>query len=134
MPCVKHCRICGKPFRGEFQDVMAKLRRHRKQAHPKAHRESVKKMLRTKGILDPLKARKGLIKKPKVLAFKDYDAKGLIRMLHREDGTLFPEIAIYPTSHKLVTLTDCLKDAGLKQEARGKWVLRTNKFNIFVYI
>ena len=129
-----HCRLCGKPIKGrDFAERMKKLRHHRKEKHPTAHRKSVKKTLKTKGIYDPLKARRGLIKKPKVLSFKDYDAKGLIRLLNRENN-LFPEFAIYPTTHKLVTLQDCFKDAGFKQESRGKWVLRTNKFNIFVYI
>jgi len=44
-----HCRICGKPVRGySFESRMKKLRRHRKRAHPHAHRRSVKKALATK--------------------------------------------------------------------------------------
>ena len=153
---VIHCRLCGKAIKGmDFAERMKKLRHHRKLKHPTAHKRSVAKAMVSKGYdkawrrkakldpamyafekkkLDPLKARKGLIKKPKVLSFKDYDAKGLIRILQRENEPLFPEFAIYPTAYKLVTLQDCFKDAGLKEESRGKWVLRTNKFNIFVYI
>jgi hypothetical protein len=112
---------------------MAKLRRHRKKEHPTAHARSIKKALKTKGIYDPLKVRKGLIKKPKVEAFSDHKASGLIRILERQEGTLFPEFALYPKSDRKL-LTESLKDAGLKQESRDKWVLRTNKFNIFVYI
>ena len=134
MPCTKHCSICGKAFKGSFQDVMAKLRRHRKQAHPKAHKKSVKKTLKTKGILDPLKVRKGLTKKPKVLNYMDYKGEGLMRVLVREKDR-FPEFALYITKPKAwQTTKDALIDAGLMEESRGKWVLRTNKFNIFVYI
>jgi len=125
-----HCSLCGKPIKGRnFQERMAKLRRHRKQKHPKAHKKSVKKMLKTKGILDPLKVRKGLTKKPKILAVEDVKASGLVRLLRREKD-IFPEFALYP-NRKFQTLA--LKHAGLKEESRGKWVLRTNKFNIFVY-
>jgi hypothetical protein len=134
---------------------MAKLRRHRKQKHPKAHKKSVKKALKTKGYptsmgelskiakkpskrkrmgkwkLDPLKVRKGLIKNPKVLGFSDYKCAGLVRVLRRV-GDNFPEFALYP-SRKTIIIPS-LQQAGFKQESRGKWVLRTNKFNIFVYV
>lgn len=44
MPETIHCSICGKAIRGEnFQDWMAKLRRHRKKYHPAAFKRSVKK-------------------------------------------------------------------------------------------
>jgi len=138
-----HCRLCGKPIKGmDFAERMAKLRHHRKLKHPTAHKRSVAKAMVTKGYdkkwkkrakLDPLKARKGLIKKPKVEAYTDHKANGLIRILERQEGTLFPEFALYPKSDRKL-LTESLKDAGLKQESKGKWVLRTNKFNIFVYI
>lgn len=46
------CSICGKRIRGtknvEFKERMEKLRRHRKKKHPKAHKKSIKKMLKTK--------------------------------------------------------------------------------------
>jgi len=151
-----HCRICGKAIKGmDFAERMAKLRHHRKLKHPKAHRESVKKMLKTKGYptsmeqlakigkkpskrkrmqkwkLDPLKARRGLIKKPKVTDYTDTIAEGLIRVLKRKKD-LFPEFALYSRKHPDIELS--LLHAGFKEEARGKWVLRTNKFNIFVYI
>lgn len=117
---------------------MAKLRRHRKEAHPKAHKESIKKALRTKGLLDPLKVkvRRHLIKKPKVKGFTDLKGEGTIRVLWREHD-YFPEFALYPKRTKGAMpkhLAEPLKDAGLKEEARGKWVLRTDKFSIFVYI
>jgi len=159
MPCVKHCRICGKPFKGEFQDVMQKLRRHRKQAHPKAHRESVKKMLKTKGILDPRgeekesikalktalalsgdfdpKKRSKLINKPKVVSFNDIEGRGLIRVLRREDGSHYPEFALYP-SRVMQTIgfhmEESLRDARFSLESKGKWILRTKKYSIFVYV
>lgn len=86
----------------------------------------------------PLKVRKGLTTKPKVLSFADYTAIGLVRVLHRQDGSFFPEFALYPKSigGKLLAwrTIKSLKDAGLKEEAKGKWVLRTNKFSIFVYV
>jgi hypothetical protein len=132
MPCTKHCRLCGKAFRGEFPDVMAKLRRHRKREHPTEHRKSVKKTLKTKGKYDPLKVRKGLTNKPKVHRFIDQKARGLIRVLYRKDGTYFPEFALYTT--KKAHIIGSLIHASLKEESKGKWVLRTNKFNIFVYI
>ena len=178
MPCYPrsktvHCRICGKTIKGkDFAERMAKLRRHRKQAHPKAHRESVRKSLKTKGILDPdtvyscprcgkrikglrnlrkhmekehgwkfekpterldpekLKARRGLINKPRVLAVEDIRSGGLVRLLRRQED-IFPEFALYP-KRKFQPLA--LKFAGFNEESRGKWVLRTNKFNIFVYL
>jgi hypothetical protein len=79
---------------------------------------------------DALKVRKGLTKKPKVLSYRDFKAKGLIRILERADGSTFPEFALYPR----YSMSKVLLNAGFKEEARGKWVLRTNKFNIFVYI
>jgi len=137
-----HCRICGKPIKGrDFAERMAKLRHHRKQKHPTAHKRSVAKAMVTKGYdktwrrkakLDPLKARRGLIKKPKVLGYSDIKASGLIRILEREDHKLFPEFALYPPHSKKMEYA--LAHAGLMPESKGKWVLRTNKFNIFVYI
>lgn len=44
-----HCKICGKAIRGTtFGARMKKLRRHRKKAHPTAHKRSIRKALRTK--------------------------------------------------------------------------------------
>lgn len=133
MPCTKHCSLCGKPFKGNFQDVMAKLRRHRKQSHPKAHRESVKKALKTKGY-DPLKTRSKMINKPTVTSFTDYRMSGLIRILRRADASYYPEFTLYPRKKGIAYIIGSLTDAGLKQEEKGKWVLRTNKFSIFVYL
>lgn len=130
MPCTKHCSLCGKAFKGSFAEVMRKLRSHRKREHPKAHKKSVKKTLKTKRVLDPLKKRAELISKPKVLGFSDINGGALIRILKRESD-YFPEFALYP---RRKFSPECLEDAGLKQESRGKWVLRTNKFNIFVYV
>ena len=181
-----HCSLCGKPIKGRnFQERMAKLRRHRKRAHPTAHKRSVAKAMVTKGYdrkwrkraglldprktyimrecerclkevmtrrvkwegkphylcepcirsirefgtFDPLKVRKGLIKKPKVLEYRDFKADGLIRILSRQYD-YFPEFALYP---KTALSPSVLFDAGFKEESRDKWVLRTNKFNIFVY-
>jgi hypothetical protein len=40
------CSICGKTFRVKnFADQMAKIRHHRKVAHPKAFRASVRKSI-----------------------------------------------------------------------------------------
>jgi TRAP-type C4-dicarboxylate transport system substrate-binding protein len=53
-PCPKpiHCKICGKAIAGtakaDFKTRMAKLRRHRKRSHPKAHKKSIKKAVRTR--------------------------------------------------------------------------------------
>lgn len=132
MPETVHCRICGKAIAGaSFKERMAKIRRHRKSEHPTAHKRSVAKARKAKNAkLDPLKPRKRLINKPKVIDHVDVKAGGLIRVLYREDNTVFPEFALYPKSLDVT----CLKHAGLIEENRGKWVLRTNKFNIFVYI
>jgi len=140
---VVHCSICGYAVKGyDFYERMSKLRRHRKEAHPKAHKGSVKKGLRTKrkrGIIhdphypycDPekkLKVRTRAIEKPRVVRVRDIKGSGLFRVLEREDESRFPELAIYP---KRID-QKALKDAGFKEEKRNYWVLRTNKFNLFV--
>lgn len=57
-----NCSVCGarspKKYlaEGQFQKRMSWLRRHRKRKHPRLHKKSTRKMLRTK-------KRKGLIKK-----------------------------------------------------------------------
>lgn len=44
-----HCSICGASIRGStFNARMTKLRRHRKRMHPKAHRASVRKAVRSR--------------------------------------------------------------------------------------
>jgi hypothetical protein len=84
------------------------------------------------GAYDPniiIKLRKGLKNKPRVLGYSDIKGAGLVRILTREKD-YFPEFALYPERG----LTGpALKDAGFVEESRGKWVLRTNKFNVFVY-
>ena len=102
----------------------------------------LKKKTKKMGLYDPkkkaLKVREKLTNKPKVLGFKDFKASGLVRVLQREDAKnrevmdYFPEFALYPK--KSPRIESGLTDAGFKQESRGKWVLRTNKFNIFVYV
>jgi len=128
-----HCRICGYSIKGtSFQARMKKLRSHRKLEHPKAHKESVKKTSKTKSVLDPIKQRKKLIATPRVLKFKDFKGSGLIRVLTRE-GSFFPEFALYP-NHVTRDMMLSFVDAGFTDEGKGKWVLRTNKFSIFVYV
>lgn len=90
--------------------------------------ETKRAILKGEGKLDPLRVRKGLIKKPKVLKYRDYKAGGLIRILTRERDH-FPEFALYAKR----SLDAELKEAGFTMENKGKWVLRTNKFNIFVF-
>jgi hypothetical protein len=52
------------------------------------------RMLKQAGVLDPdIMVRRRLIKKPMVLDYYDFEADGLIRVLLREDKTLFPELA-----------------------------------------
>lgn len=86
--------------------------------------------------LDPELKERNLTATPRVVKFKDYKGKGLIRVLWRANKTLFPELALFlkfrGMAHELQD--DMLKDAGLTEEKNGKWVLRTNKFNIFVYV
>jgi len=87
---------------------------------------------------DALKVRRGLIKKPKVLGYADFEGTdSMIRILHRVDDTYFPELALFTSKYKpkmdKQRIGEVLRDAGFSEEARGKWVLRTNKFSIFVY-
>jgi len=79
---------------------------------------------------DYLKVRDKLIHKPQIVDYFDVEAKsGLIRVLIREKDS-FPEFALYmPKDFTFASL----EDAGLREEESGKWVLRTDKFNIFVY-
>ena len=87
--------------------------------HPKAHKKTIK-------------VRKKLISKPVVKSFKDFPASGLIRVLDREKDK-FPEFALYPRAKNVAKVSKSLRDAGLKEEEKGKWVLRTDSFSIFVY-
>jgi len=147
-----HCSICGEAIRGDdFGERMRKLRRHRKAKHPKAHKKSVKKTLKTKrarGIInkhDPrkkssvLQIRKHLVEKPAVVRFGDFEGTdSMIRLLLRSDDSTFPEFALYtdryrPRFNKKV-MGQALRDAKFTEEARGKWVLRTDKFSIFIYM
>lgn len=51
MPETIHCRVkgCGKAIRVKnFPDAMKKLREHRRTAHPKAFKESIKKGIATR--------------------------------------------------------------------------------------
>jgi hypothetical protein len=79
-----------------------------------------------------IKIRRKLISKPAVKSYKDYAANGLIRVLDR-DKDKFPEFALYPRARNKAKVEKALRNAGLKEDAKGKWVLRTDKFNIFVY-
>jgi len=139
-----HCSICGESIKGkDFGERMRKLRRHRKAEHPKAHKKSVKKTLKTKrarGIIDKhprkkkgLKQRTRLVSTPQVQGYEDLPVSGLIRVLFRADNTDFPEFAFYPSKRAFAKVNPSLVDAGFKEEERGKWVLRSNKFSIFVY-
>ena len=140
-----HCSICGKAITGkDFGERMRKLRKHRKEMHPTAHKRSVKKTLKTKrrkGIIhDPsntIRIRKTMITKPKVVTFEDVEGRGLIRVLRRENGSHFPEFAIYPSEVMQMVgfhMVESLRDAGFREQETDKWVLRTNRFNIFVYL
>lgn len=83
---------------------------------------------------DPVvKVRRRLISLPSVKSFKDFNCSGLIRVLDREKDK-FPEFALYPRNRNLAKIVKGLRDAGLAQEEKGKWVLRTDKFNVFVYV
>jgi len=53
-----------------------------------------------------------------VLSYRDYPVKGLIRLLFLEDGSIFPEYALYNA-----------KKAGLKKDFK----YRGKEFNLFVY-
>jgi hypothetical protein len=139
-----HCSLCGQAITGyDFPERMDKLRKHRKMKHPKAHKQSVKKSAATKRKkrkLDPLKTRTGLIANPQVKSYKDTEAMGTIRVLQRKNAPFFPELALTVPDAKtlpsktIADISTSLESAGFTFEGRGKWVLRTNKFNIFVYI
>lgn len=55
---IMHCKLCGKAtpsYCKTFEQQMAWLRKHRKRKHPKAHKKSVRKTLKTKrkkGLID----------------------------------------------------------------------------------
>lgn len=94
----------------------------------------LRKSRKRKKAKDPvLKVRRKLISLPHVKAFKDFNCSGLIRVLDREKDK-FPEFALYPRNRNLAKIVKGLRDAGLAQEEKGKWVLRTDRFNIFVYV
>jgi len=57
-------------------------------------------------------------RRKKVLSYRDYPVKGLIRLLFLEDGSIFPEYALYNA-----------KKAGLKKDFK----YRGKEFNLFVY-
>jgi len=80
-----------------------------------------------------IRVRRKLISKPVVKSFKDFPASGLIRVLDREKDK-FPEFALYPRAKNKAKIEKSLRHAGLKEEETAKWVLRTDKFNIFVYV
>lgn len=77
--------------------------------------------------------RRRLVSIPEAKSHKDFNAPGLIRVLDRKDDK-FPEFALYPKVRNTGKITKSLRDAGLRQEERGKWVLRTDRFTIFVYV
>jgi hypothetical protein len=164
-----HCSICGHAITGsDFIERMSKLRRHRKEKHPKAFQESYEKIrsavkhpevsykaISKRGerasieaypknadpwpiipFLDPepIRQRKQLIANPQVQSYTDVPAKGLVRVLFRKDGSEFPEFALYAPKRAKSGMVNALNDAQFTDEGRGKWVLRTNKFNIFVYL
>lgn len=84
-----------------------------------------------------MKVRKKLIAVPRVEAFKDYRAsQGLVRVLQRANNTLFPELMLAlkfrGMAHEIQD--DMLKDAGFTEEERGMWVIRSNKFSVFMYV
>ena len=81
-----HCRICGHAIRDStFEKRMAKLRRHRKKKHPKAHRESVEKMLETKGVKKTGKKKKKGRKSRK----KTYKKKSTAKKAKRKGESLY---------------------------------------------
>lgn len=102
----------------------------------RASRDKAKKKKRAEAppgrVSNAIKVRKGLINKPKVLRHVDHKGYGLVRVLTREKD-FFPEFAVYPDRSSRDVIQS-LRDAGLKDEQRGKWVLRTDRFNIFVYV
>jgi hypothetical protein len=94
-------------------------------------------------ILDPapLKQRKKLKKFPAVNSYRDIKANSgnLTRILYRVDKTVFPEFALYhdrATAKHKQTILEALQHAGFEADptAKGRYVLRTNKFNVFIFL
>ena len=96
--------------------------------------------------LDPaLKQRKKPVKNPIVTSYRDIKANSgcLTRLLYRSSGkhseTVFPEFALYHDKLrgiKLVDLKQALLNAGFTQDPteKSRYILRTNKFNLFVFV
>jgi len=88
--------------------------------------------------LDPaLKTRK-LTATPKVHRYDDLTGvDSTVRILTRQNAEPLPEFGLFVKAsgyHVSQPFLDMLDAAGFTYEDRGKWVLRTNKFNIFVYV
>jgi|SRR5271157_2288718 len=84
-----------------------------------------------------MKVRTKLIAVPRVTEFKDFRAsQGLVRVLHRVDGTLFPELMLVLKFRgmKHQVQDDMLKAAGFTEEKTGMWVMRSNKYSVFMYV
>jgi hypothetical protein len=79
-----------------------------------------------------LRIRDRLTNKPEAIGFKDFKAGGLIRVLKLKDARHYPEFALYLRKLR-EDVKKALQDAGFTEEKKGKWVLRTDKLNIFVY-
>jgi len=84
-----HCRLCGFAIRGkDFATRMAKLRSHRKRRHPKAHRVSVIKALKTR-LKNPIGGKMRMPRKRRVRYITKYVPKirrrtaGLLRGVGR---------------------------------------------------
>jgi hypothetical protein len=66
------------------------------------------------------------------ISHQDYKGEGLIRVVRfKEDPKLIPEFAIYLKKNE--DIINALMSAKFKQEASDKFVLRTKRYNIFVY-
>jgi hypothetical protein len=106
--------------------------------HPKVKYPGVETGARE--LHDPIKQRKRLIARPAVVSYADFEGRdSMIRVLLRTDETAFPELALYPSygytpPYDPKRMAEIFKEAGFTDEGRGKWVFRSNKFSVFVYL
>ena len=94
-----------------------------------------KKRKRAKKKLDAeAKVRKKLIANPQVQRFVDAKSNwAVVRVLHRKGAPPLAEIGVKVVSGK-VEVKEAVDAAGFTNEGQGKWVWRSNKFSVFIYV
>lgn len=115
-----HCSICNKAVSGyDFFERMSKLRRHRKQAHPKTHRKSYKKRK-----LDPVP--------PDPIDIHGFDGS-LVRLVPEVDQLI--ETVIVLPKHQFEEVKEKVKGWKDVEFEKGRIIRRAKKnkaTNIFI--